>query len=216
MLANCRNEGQLEAANRGECTPAVFQDGVSGQCPIGGPSAQSPAARRPWRCDPRDARSSAVRASEGSRSRGPLKLVVRFVQDRRWYSDIIFNVGANRGDDNPQELTGNCAGCGRDWMVRKPSSDRQQSAGACPHTKTGEHLRDHDQRETAGGVLVTARKSGEDYTEFPSDAGVFAIFSAEAQEKYIPGSTEAEKNRSVILEFRSATSTRSTGDYRAW
>jgi uncharacterized glyoxalase superfamily protein PhnB len=47
-----------------------------------------------------------------------------------------------------------------------------------------------------------ASKSGEDYAEFPSDAGVLAIFSAEAQEKYLPGSTEAAKNRSVILEFR--------------
>src|SRR5580704_3402996 len=49
---------------------------------------------------------------------------------------------------------------------------------------------------------LKATRSGEDYAEFPSDAGVFAIFSAEAQEKYIPGSTESAKNRSVILEFR--------------
>jgi catechol 2,3-dioxygenase-like lactoylglutathione lyase family enzyme len=51
-------------------------------------------------------------------------------------------------------------------------------------------------------LLLKARKSGEDYAEFPSDAGVLAIFSAEAQEKYIPGSTEAARNRSLILEFR--------------
>ncbi len=51
-------------------------------------------------------------------------------------------------------------------------------------------------------LLLKARKSGEDYAEFPSDAGVLAIFSAEAQEKYISGSTEAAKNKSVILEFR--------------
>jgi catechol 2,3-dioxygenase-like lactoylglutathione lyase family enzyme len=51
-------------------------------------------------------------------------------------------------------------------------------------------------------LLLKARKSGENYAEFPSDAGVLAIFSAEAQEKYISGSAEAAKNRSVILEFR--------------
>jgi hypothetical protein len=33
---------------------------------------------------------------------------------------------------------------------------------------------------------------------------VLAIFSEEAQEKYIPGSTEAAKNKSMILEFRVA------------
>jgi uncharacterized glyoxalase superfamily protein PhnB len=51
-------------------------------------------------------------------------------------------------------------------------------------------------------LLLKARISGEGYAEFPSDAGVLAIFSAEAQEKYISGSTEAATNRSVILEFR--------------
>jgi catechol 2,3-dioxygenase-like lactoylglutathione lyase family enzyme len=51
-------------------------------------------------------------------------------------------------------------------------------------------------------LLLKARISGDDYAEFPSDAGVLAIFSAEAQENYIPGSTEVAKNRSVILEFR--------------
>ncbi len=51
-------------------------------------------------------------------------------------------------------------------------------------------------------LLIKARRSGEDYAEFPSAAGVLAIFSAEAQQRYIPGSTEAAKNRSVILEFR--------------
>ena len=32
--------------------------------------------------------------------------------------------------------------------------------------------------------------------------GVLAIFSKDAQEKYIPGSAEAAKNRSVVLQFR--------------
>jgi uncharacterized glyoxalase superfamily protein PhnB len=42
------------------------------------------------------------------------------------------------------------------------------------------------------------------YAEFHTGAGVLAIFSAEAQEKYIPGSAEPANNRSAILEFRVA------------
>ena len=42
------------------------------------------------------------------------------------------------------------------------------------------------------------------YAEFHTGAGVLAIFSAEAQEKYIPGSAEAASNKSSILEFRVA------------
>ncbi|MGA9668331.1 MAG: VOC family protein [Terracidiphilus sp.] len=49
-----------------------------------------------------------------------------------------------------------------------------------------------------------AKWSGESYAELPTDAGVLAIFSAEAQEKYIPGSAEGAANKSVILEFRVA------------
>jgi catechol 2,3-dioxygenase-like lactoylglutathione lyase family enzyme len=46
-------------------------------------------------------------------------------------------------------------------------------------------------------------KVGE-YAEFHTGAGVLAIFSAKAQEKYIPGSSEAASNKSAILEFRVA------------
>ncbi len=46
--------------------------------------------------------------------------------------------------------------------------------------------------------------SGDDYAEFRGGSGVLAIFSASAQEKYIPGSAEAGKNRSVVLEFKVA------------
>jgi catechol 2,3-dioxygenase-like lactoylglutathione lyase family enzyme len=41
-----------------------------------------------------------------------------------------------------------------------------------------------------------------DYAEFATSTGVLAIFSADAQEKYIPGSAEPAENRSAILEFR--------------
>jgi catechol 2,3-dioxygenase-like lactoylglutathione lyase family enzyme len=49
---------------------------------------------------------------------------------------------------------------------------------------------------------IKAVRSGNDYAEFPSAKGVLAIFSADAQEHYIPGSAEASKNKSVILEFK--------------
>jgi catechol 2,3-dioxygenase-like lactoylglutathione lyase family enzyme len=49
---------------------------------------------------------------------------------------------------------------------------------------------------------LKARKSGEDYAEFPTTGGVLAIFSAAAQERYIPGSAQAGNNKGVILEFR--------------
>ena len=42
------------------------------------------------------------------------------------------------------------------------------------------------------------------YAEFPSDAGVLAIFIAGEQERYIPGSTLAASNKSAILEFKVA------------
>ncbi len=51
---------------------------------------------------------------------------------------------------------------------------------------------------------LKAKRSGEDYAEFPTDGAVLAIFSQEAQQKYIPGSTEAATNKSVILEFKVA------------
>lgn len=47
-----------------------------------------------------------------------------------------------------------------------------------------------------------AKWSGGNYVEFRTGVGVLTIFSASAQEKYIPGSAEAGKNRSVILEFK--------------
>jgi uncharacterized glyoxalase superfamily protein PhnB len=49
-----------------------------------------------------------------------------------------------------------------------------------------------------------ANWTGEDYAKFPTRAGVLAIFSAAAQEKYIPGSAEPATNCSVILECKVA------------
>jgi catechol 2,3-dioxygenase-like lactoylglutathione lyase family enzyme len=53
-------------------------------------------------------------------------------------------------------------------------------------------------------LAVKAERSSADYAEFPTDAGILAIFSAQAQEKYIPGSAEPASNKSAILEFRVA------------
>jgi catechol 2,3-dioxygenase-like lactoylglutathione lyase family enzyme len=53
-------------------------------------------------------------------------------------------------------------------------------------------------------LALKAQKSGEDYAEFHTGVGVLAIFSAGAQEKYIPGSAEPAWNKSVILEFQVA------------
>lgn len=40
------------------------------------------------------------------------------------------------------------------------------------------------------------------YVEFRTSAGVLALFAADAQEKYIPGSATPAQNHSAILEFR--------------
>ncbi len=40
------------------------------------------------------------------------------------------------------------------------------------------------------------------YAEFRTDAGVLAIFAAQAQEQYMPGSAMPASNKSAILEFR--------------
>jgi catechol 2,3-dioxygenase-like lactoylglutathione lyase family enzyme len=52
-------------------------------------------------------------------------------------------------------------------------------------------------------VLQTEpHKEGENYVEFRTSTGVLALFAADAQEKYIPGSATPAQNRSAILEFR--------------
>ena len=43
-------------------------------------------------------------------------------------------------------------------------------------------------------LVLKATWTGEDYAEFSTGEGVLAIFSADAQEKYIPGSAKAAKN----------------------
>ncbi len=51
-------------------------------------------------------------------------------------------------------------------------------------------------------LRIPPKTSGANYAEFRTGAGVVAIFAASAQEKYLPGSADAGKNRSAILEFQ--------------
>ena len=51
-------------------------------------------------------------------------------------------------------------------------------------------------------LKVEPERVGNDYLEFRTGSGVLAVFSAEAQEKYIPGSTKPGENHSAILEFK--------------
>ncbi len=54
-------------------------------------------------------------------------------------------------------------------------------------------------------LQLKAQRTGADYAEFHTGAGVLAIFSADAQEKYIPGSATAANNHGIVLEFRVAS-----------
>ncbi|HKW35047.1 MAG TPA: VOC family protein [Candidatus Acidoferrum sp.] len=63
---------------------------------------------------------------------------------------------------------------------------------------------------------IKAQRSGEDYAEFRTGVGVLAIFSAEAQEKYIPGSANAASNRMLSWNSRSLMSTTNIRDYNRW
>lgn len=51
-------------------------------------------------------------------------------------------------------------------------------------------------------LLLKAKWTGEDYAEFFTGQGLPAVLSAQDQEKYIPGSSKAEENKSVVLESR--------------
>lgn len=51
-------------------------------------------------------------------------------------------------------------------------------------------------------LQIKAERTGTTYAEFHTGGGVLAIFSAQAQESYIPGSAIAGSNRSLVLEFQ--------------
>jgi catechol 2,3-dioxygenase-like lactoylglutathione lyase family enzyme len=107
-------------------------------------------------------------------------------------------------------------------QLTKPPAKAQSSGQApsliytCLITNDVKQLTDFYQRV----LQVKPRASGESYVEFPTDAGTLAIFGAEAQEKYIPGSAQAGQNRSAILEFNVANVdleyTRLQGIVKVW
>jgi len=80
-------------------------------------------------------------------------------------------------------------------------------ANVCLITKDVKHLVDFYERV----LQVKAKWAGVDYAELTAGSTVLAIFSFEAQQRYIPGATEAGKNRSVILEFRVGNADREYG-----
>src|SRR5579859_221290 len=51
-------------------------------------------------------------------------------------------------------------------------------------------------------LQIEPHKASESYVEFRTNAGVLALFAADAQESYIPGAATPGQNRSSILEFR--------------
>ena len=53
-------------------------------------------------------------------------------------------------------------------------------------------------------LQMDPHKDGDDYVEFRTGVGVLALFAADAQERYIPGSAIPGQNHSAILEFRVA------------
>ena len=91
------------------------------------------------------------------------------------------------------------------WTVR--AADKAPGAGASP-TLVNTCLITKDVKRLVNFyeliLAFKAKRTGEDYAEFPTGVGVLAIFSEDAQEKYIPGSAEAAKNKSVVLQFRVA------------
>jgi catechol 2,3-dioxygenase-like lactoylglutathione lyase family enzyme len=88
------------------------------------------------------------------------------------------------------------------WSSTRPSEvTRPVLVNTC--LITGRFTKMVDFYQHALGVSPQSVTSGV-YAEFPTGRGVLAIFSAEAQEKYIPGAAEPANNRSTILEFQVA------------
>ena len=61
-----------------------------------------------------------------------------------------------------------------------------------------------------------ANWSGEDYAEFPTRAGVLAIFSAAAQEKYIPARPNRQRTAASFWNSKLRTSMPNTGVFSHW
>lgn len=82
------------------------------------------------------------------------------------------------------------------------SADSQQPTLAitCLITKDVRGLSDFYQQV----LQIEPHRTGDDYVEFRTTAATLALFSAAAQENYIPGVAVPASNRSSILQFRVA------------
>lgn len=91
-------------------------------------------------------------------------------------------------------------------QLARPQAKDQSSRQApslmhtCLITSDVKQLTDFYQRV----LQIKPHASGDSYVEFPTGAGTLAIFDADAQEKYIPGSAQPGQNKSSILEFNVA------------
>lgn len=91
------------------------------------------------------------------------------------------------------------------WFVQPQTANFHPTSGTGPRLVNTCLITNNVQRlvDFYEQVLeLKANRSGDQYAEFRTAVGVLAIFSGEVQEKYIPGSTKAAANNSVILEFR--------------
>jgi len=98
------------------------------------------------------------------------------------------------------------------WAAAPRSGDEGKDAALTVPALANVCLISGDVKRLVGfyeGILgVKANWSGPDYAELATGSSVLAIFSFEAQQRYIPDVTEAAKNRSMILEFRVADADR--------
>ena len=93
------------------------------------------------------------------------------------------------------------------WFARPQAGDANPDSGPRPQLVNTCLITDNVQQLVnfyESVLQLKAERSSDQYAEFHTGVGVLAIFSAEAQEKYISGSAKAATNQSLILEFRVA------------
>jgi uncharacterized glyoxalase superfamily protein PhnB len=86
------------------------------------------------------------------------------------------------------------------WSASPQTTDNPRLVNTCLITNNVKRLVEFYEPILA----LNATRPSEDYAEFSTGVGVLAIFSEEAQERYVPGSTKAANNKSIVLEFRVA------------
>ena len=99
-----------------------------------------------------------------------------------------------------------CGMVGQVWAAEPHEADISKGDAGSRPVLANVCLISGDVKRLAGfyeNILgIKAKWSGPDYAELDTGSSVLAIFSFDAQQRYIPDVTDAAKNRSVILEFR--------------